>query len=62
MVKNGCGQSGGRTLKLTVLKNEQMENLIFLHVDTDSQKLKADQKVFGWAWSKMDMANLVMGL
>ena len=56
MVKNGCGQSGGRTLKLTVLKNEQMENLIFLHVDTDSQKLKADQKVFSfwhgqkWIW------------
>ena len=24
-----------------------------MHVDTDSQKLKADQKNFGWAWSKM---------
>ena len=24
----------------------------FLYVDTDSHKLKADQKLFGWAWSK----------
>ena len=34
----------------------------FLHVDTDSQKLKADQKVFWWAWSKMDVFSVVMGL
>ena len=36
--------------------------MIFLHVDIDSQKLKADQKFFGWEWSKMDVAGLVMGL
>ena len=23
----------------------------FLHVDTDSLKLKVDQKLLGWAWS-----------
>ena len=30
-----------------------------LHVDTDSQKLKADQKRIWWAWLKMDVASLV---
>ena len=34
----------------------------FLHVDTDSEKLKADQNCFGWAKSKMDVTSLVMGL
>ena len=34
----------------------------FLHVDTDSQKLKAGQKFLGWALSKMNVANLFMGL
>ena len=39
-----------------------MELTNFLHVDTDSQKLKADQKFIGWAWSKMGVAILVTGL
>ena len=30
-----------------------------MHIDKDLQKLKADQTFFGWAWSKMGMANLV---
>ena len=49
MVKNGCGQSCYGTLKLTV--SEEWTDGIneFLHVDADSQKLKADQKYFGWA-------------
>ena len=34
----------------------------FLHVDTDSQKLKVDRKIFSWAWSKMGVANLVSAL
>ena len=34
----------------------------FLHADTDSQKLKIGQMFFGWAWSKMIVASLVMGL
>ena len=29
MVNNGCGQSGDRTLKLTVLKDEQTEKSVF---------------------------------
>ena len=39
-----------------------MEQTDFLHVDTDSQKLKANQKFIGWAWSKMGLASLVTGL
>ena len=30
-----------------------------MHVDTDAQKLNADQKMFGWAWSKMGVASLI---
>ena len=41
-LKNGCGESGHKTLNLTV-KNELMKQTDFLHVDIDSQKLKADQ-------------------
>ena len=63
MVKGGCGQSGDKTLKLTaILKNEQMEQTDFLHVDTDLEKFKVDQNNFGWAWSKMGGPSLVMGL
>ena len=42
MVKNRFGQSGDGTLKLTV--SEEWTDTItdFLHVDKDSQKLKAD--------------------
>ena len=34
----------------------------FLHVDTNSHKLKVDQKKFGWAWPEMGVTNLVTGL
>ena len=34
----------------------------FLYVDISSHKLKVDQKIFWWTWSKMDMASLVTGL
>ena len=34
----------------------------FLHVAINSQKLKFDGKVFGGAWSKMSVANLVSEL
>ena len=49
MVKNGFDKSCYGTLKLTV--SEEWTDGIneFLHVDADSQKLKADQKYFGWA-------------
>ena len=33
-----------------------------MHVDTDSQKLNAEQKFFGWAWSKMGVVSLVIGI
>ena len=62
MVKNGCGQSGDGTLKPTVSEEWICGITDFLHVGTDSQKLKVDQKFFGWALSKVGVASLVMGL
>ena len=44
------------------LKIEQMELTYFLHAGTNSCKLKGDWKFWGWAWSKMSVASLVMGL
>ena len=34
----------------------------FLHDDRNSHKLKVDLKNFGWEYSKMDVASLIMGL
>ena len=34
----------------------------FLHVDTNSQKLKVDLKFFSWAWFRMGVTNLVSGI
>ena len=47
MVKNGCGQSSDKTLKLTVSEEWTDERTDFLHVNTYSQKLKADQIFLG---------------
>ena len=38
-----------------------MEQTVFYIVDTDSQKLKANQKFIGKAWSQMGMSSQVMG-
>ena len=37
------------------------ETASFLHVDTNLKKLEVI-KIFEWAWSKMGVANLVLGL
>ena len=44
------------------LQNKLIKQPHFQHVDTNSQKLKIDFNFFGWACSKVDMANLVFGL
>ena len=54
--------STNHNLKLIVSKEWTDGKTDFLHGDTDSQKLRADQKNFGWALSKMDFVCLVMGL
>ena len=61
IVKNGCDQSGHRTLKLNVFQelNELMEWTDILHANANSGKLKVISMIFGWAKSKMDMANIV---
>ena len=43
-------------LNLLYLKNEQMEQIDFLHAVINSEKLKVDSIIFGWAWSKMAIA------
>ena len=48
-----------RFLNQLFLQNKSMKQPHFLHVDTKSQKLKANRNFFGWTWSKIDLANLV---
>ena len=55
MVKNGCGHSGDGTLKLSASAEWTDGTNEFLYADTDSQKLKSVQNVFGghvqkWMW------------
>ena len=48
MVRNGCGQSGhGTQVDCTVSEEWAVGITGFLYVDTDSQKLKSDQKSLG---------------
>ena len=61
MGKNALGQPDCRIFKSTV-SLEQMKKPDFLHVDTDSWKLKIIWKILWWAWSKMGVATLVSGL
>ena len=44
------------------LQNKSVKQPHFLHVYTNSQKFKVEGNIFGWALSKMDVANLVSGL
>ena len=43
-------------------RTNQWNSPIFLHVYTNSHKLKVDQKFFGWAWPEISVASLVTGL
>ena len=56
MVKNGCGQSGQRTLKLLVSQKLTDRINYFLHTGANSRKLKVDSINFAWVQSKMAMA------
>ena len=49
-------------LKQPFLQNKSVKQCNSFHVDTKSQKLKTDRKVFGRAWSKKGVANLFSGL
>ena len=51
-----------RFFNQSYLQNKPMKQPDFLHVGTNSHKLKVDQKNSGWGWSEMDVASLVMGL
>ena len=44
------------------LQNKSMKYPDFLHVDTNSNRLKIDQIILVLVWSEMGVASLVMGL
>ena len=44
------------------LLNKSTEQPDFLHIDTNSHKLKLDKKILGCPCSKMDVASQVTGL
>ena len=46
--RNGLRHSDCRIYKLPFLQNKSMKQPNSLHVDTNSQKLKVDWKLFGW--------------
>ena len=49
-------------LNQVLLLNKLTKQPNFFHVDTNLQKLKVDYVLSGWAWSRMEVANLVPGL
>ena len=60
--QNALSQSDCRIFK-SIISPEQVDEIAwFLHVDANSQKLKASWKYFGWAGSEMGVGNLVSGL
>ena len=58
MGQNALGQSDCRIFKLIISPEQNDEKAWFLHVDTDSWKLKVGWKILGWGWSKMGVATL----
>ena len=61
MVKNEFDQSDLWALKSTV-SQERTDGTDFLLAGTISHKLIGDLKFLWWAWSKMGVDSLVMGL
>ena len=51
MVRDGCGPPGHRALK-----NELIEKKDFFSAGANSGKLKVISMIFGWIWSKLDVA------
>ena len=50
MVKSGCDQFDGRTLKLTISEERTDGINCFLHAIKNSGKLNVDSMIFGWPW------------
>ena len=48
--QNVLGQSDCRIFKSAIPLEQNDEKVWFLHVDTNSLKLKVDWKILGWAW------------
>ena len=62
MFKNGRSHSGDGTLILTVFEELRDKITDFMHVDADSQKLKADKNILWSEWSKASVVSLVTGI
>ena len=58
MVKNGCDQSGLKDLKLTV-SQEWIDGMNWFFACW-CKFMKVISMIFGWAWSKIGLANLFM--
>ena len=56
MVRDGCGQPGHRTLKLTVSQEWVDRMNWFLLAGANSGKLKVILMIFGWMGSKLGVA------
>ena len=58
-----CLMFPGNQIFQSITSPEQISEITdFLHIDTNSHKLKVDKKMFEWEWSEMDVASLVTGL
>ena len=44
------------------IQNKSMKQHDYFRVHTNSHRVKVDQKMFGWAWSKMGLTSLVTRL
>ena len=55
VVKNGCGKSGYRALKLTVSQECTDGVSRFFNAGANSGKLKVASMIFEWVWSKIGM-------
>ena len=53
---------GNQIFQLITSPEQISEITDFLHIDTNTHKLKVDKKMFEWEWSEMDVASLVTGL
>ena len=44
-----------------IISPELISKIAFIFLNTDKNSLKLEQNIFGWTWSKMVLASLVIG-
>ena len=55
MGQNALSQSDSRIF-ISTISPEEIDEIYFLHFDTNSQKLKVYRKFFGWVWLEIGVA------